>query len=360
MDEMNIKVVKNIRYGGHPRQLLDVYLPVHAKQECQSAPVVICVHGGAWSMSNKSQLTEIGYFLAKRGFTAVLPSYRLSDIINHDTGVLVVHHCIVSLALIGILFYRYKINASNNTGSFAFSALVSSIVSSINLVAHRMRPVSGKYNTNPKRSNLCSKQYRSPDHALDVATSLKWVTTVGYIMFKTMDSRKISILGHSAGAHLACLVANNPFYTRMVGVDHSSIASVISISGVYCQRRLLRFIFGRAIHNMAFDSLKFDLTSHSVKKNSGGYIKAKPFPITECSAVSPPHLLIAAQWDLSLVEQAMAYAAALRYHRVSVKLYCDRKLNTTHFSIWKNWGTTNSQVGDTVVNFLRNVGIRKI
>ena len=70
-----IEVKKDIKYGENERLKLDVYYPrVEVKEE---KPVVIFVHGGSWKSNSKDQFRFIGKNLAKRGYIAVLPNYRL-------------------------------------------------------------------------------------------------------------------------------------------------------------------------------------------------------------------------------------------------------------------------------------------
>ena len=59
-------------YGEHTRQKVDVYYP-----RKPSAIVVIFWHGGSWQRGDKKTYRFIGRSLAKLGYTAVLPNYRL-------------------------------------------------------------------------------------------------------------------------------------------------------------------------------------------------------------------------------------------------------------------------------------------
>lgn len=63
----------NLAYGADPRQKLDVYAP----QMAQNRPVVIFWYGGSWQKGNKANYRFVGTTLAKLGFVAVLPDYRL-------------------------------------------------------------------------------------------------------------------------------------------------------------------------------------------------------------------------------------------------------------------------------------------
>src|SRR5688500_5853546 len=46
-------------------------------------------------------------------------------------------------------------------------------------------------------------------------------------------TRRIVLMGHSAGAHLAALLAVDEKYLTAVGFDRSSVCGVVAISGVY-------------------------------------------------------------------------------------------------------------------------------
>jgi acetyl esterase/lipase len=63
----------NLAYGTDQRQKLDVYMPRMAVNR----PVVIFWYGGSWQKGNKSDYRFVGTALAKLGFVAVLPDYRL-------------------------------------------------------------------------------------------------------------------------------------------------------------------------------------------------------------------------------------------------------------------------------------------
>ena len=63
----------NLAYGTDPRQKLDVYAPRLA----MNRPVVIFWYGGSWQEGSKADYRFVGTALAKLGFVAVLPDYRL-------------------------------------------------------------------------------------------------------------------------------------------------------------------------------------------------------------------------------------------------------------------------------------------
>jgi acetyl esterase/lipase len=64
---------KGIRYGQRPRHLLDVYQPtIHGP-----SPVIVFFYGGGWEEGERGDYFFVGSALAARGFTVVIPDYRV-------------------------------------------------------------------------------------------------------------------------------------------------------------------------------------------------------------------------------------------------------------------------------------------
>ncbi len=76
VSKAGIAVKRDLPYGEHPRQVMDVFTPDGAK----SAAVVIFVHGGAFVRGNKSDNDEIysnvPYYFARHGYVGVNFEYR--------------------------------------------------------------------------------------------------------------------------------------------------------------------------------------------------------------------------------------------------------------------------------------------
>ena len=74
---------------------------------------------------------------------------------------------------------------------------------------------------------LSSINIQHPDHVSDVATAISWVNE--HITRYGGNPKSIFLMGHSAGAHLASLVALDPLWLGGVGLDSSSLSGVILI-----------------------------------------------------------------------------------------------------------------------------------
>jgi acetyl esterase/lipase len=60
------------------------------------------------------------------------------------------------------------------------------------------------------------------------------------------DSARMFLMGHSAGAHIASLIALDPKYLRAVGMDRSQISGMVGLAGPYdfIPRKQDRAVFG--------------------------------------------------------------------------------------------------------------------
>ena len=65
----------DLRYGPHPENLLDVYLP-EGTEGC--IPTIVSIHGGGWFYGSKALYSHYCLRLAKRGFAVVNFDYRLA------------------------------------------------------------------------------------------------------------------------------------------------------------------------------------------------------------------------------------------------------------------------------------------
>jgi acetyl esterase/lipase len=68
-----LNIARSIAYGKGRRGTLDVYQPPAAA----AAPVVVFFYGGAWQSGNKQIYRFVGVALARRGYVAILPDYRI-------------------------------------------------------------------------------------------------------------------------------------------------------------------------------------------------------------------------------------------------------------------------------------------
>lgn len=77
-----LRVTRELAYGPHARQRLDIYQPLAAQQAGSALPVMVFVHGGAFIRGNKDANAQIyanvARFFARHGFVGVNVEYRLA------------------------------------------------------------------------------------------------------------------------------------------------------------------------------------------------------------------------------------------------------------------------------------------
>jgi len=133
-----------------------------------------------------------------------------------------------------------------------------------------------------------------PDFIVDGADALAWLKREGFA------NHGIVLMGHSAGAHIAAMLAYNPAYVETSGLDHQLIKALIGYAGPYDD---------------------FDLSSRKLKRI---FAPAKPLavsrPINFVDQNSPSSLLIHGLSDSTVaVKHSQNLADQLRAHGVAAK-----------------------------------------
>jgi acetyl esterase/lipase len=197
----------SIPYAGKARQTLDVCRPVHAV----GAPVVVFFYGGAWRSGNKGLYRYVAKALARRGYVAVVPDYRIYP-------------------------------------------------------------------------EVCY-----PEFLEDGALAVRWVKdNIGRF---GGDPDKVFLKGHSAGAHIAAMLALDARWLQKVGLSpRFDIAGLIGLAGPYDY---------------------MPLRDEILKTIFGGADRPETQPISHVSPGAPPALLITGSDD-RLVEPGNSTRLAAR------------------------------------------------
>jgi triacylglycerol lipase len=80
--EEGVTILRDIRYGSHPRHRLDLFVPAAAKAS-EPLPVMVFVHGGGFVAGDKSTpdspfYDNVGKWAASQGYIGVTMTYRLA------------------------------------------------------------------------------------------------------------------------------------------------------------------------------------------------------------------------------------------------------------------------------------------
>jgi acetyl esterase/lipase len=212
-----------IAFGTDPRQQLDIYRP---RGSASTKPVIVFWYGGSWDDGARQDYRFVGVALARLGYLAVLPDYRLYP------------------------------------------------------------------------------QARFPQFLDDSAQAVAWLQR--HAAQYGGNPRRIILMGHSAGAHMAAMLALNRRYLLAAGADPDRIIGLIGLSGPYGltpNTPTLNIIFGAPYTPHDWQVLRY------------------------VTAQAPPTLLIHGRADkLVAVSNTEALAAALQAQGVPVasRIYDNR------------------------------------
>lgn len=150
ISEDGYKIQRDVPYGEHPRNKLDIYVPESAIAD---ANVAVFFYGGSWKFGSKADYLFVGQALASKGIITVIADYRLYP------------------------------------------------------------------------------EVRFPAFVEDGAKAVGWVHR--HIAGRGGDPNRIFLIGHSAGAHIASMLALNPDFLGAEGVDVSELKGLIGLAGAY-------------------------------------------------------------------------------------------------------------------------------
>ena len=272
------------------KKQVDLYCP----STTESAPVILYIHGGAWVAGHPSKARHPCESLAEKGFLCVVPEYSLSRATNHQ---------VIVAANLFILFMLTLATISKSVKQILVILVLLLVFVSIFVIfwdwQDRQPPI------------------QHPDHIMDIAAALQW--TQDNIAAYGGDPNQIHVMGYSAGAHLAALLATNTTYMEMLGLSPSLIQSCICISGIYSDKRLAETPLGQQLLHTVFG-----------KRNQ--YYDA--FAIYNVSKQTPPFFLINADIDLNLKRHSFDFHYCLRQTGVYSEIRYYDKVH--HWNILEN------------------------
>jgi len=187
-------------------------------------------------------------------------------------------------------------------------------------------------------------KHRFPAQAEDVARAVRW--TYEHVAEYGGDPGRIFLSGHSAGAHLAALVALDPTYLEQEGVPPEVVAGVAGLSGPY------------DITFMKEDAGWF-LRWYGITPTFGEEAEALEAASAprHASAAAPPFLLLYAEGDIPhLAAQAYRLSSALT--RIGVRAPVYKIEGQNHYTIIYNAGQEGEESTALILDFIAAHGTR--
>lgn len=183
-----------------------------------------------------------------------------------------------------------------------------------------------------------SPDIKHPIHASDVAKAITWIYK--HISDYGGDPQNIFLLGHSAGGHLAALIATDEHYLKDLGFSTKIIRGVIGLDSAAYH---LPTLIGSEPENDYLFEMAFG-------NNSDIWEKASPINYVEKIQSAPPFLLIyAGDREVSKVVN-LAFFDALRKSEHEVDLYHASDKN--HVSIERDLGKSGDITIEKIFQFI--------
>ncbi len=171
-----------------------------------------------------------------------------------------------------------------------------------------------------------SPQVKHPAHIQDVARGFAW--TAAHIGTYGGDPDALFVSGHSAGGHLAALLATDDDYLKAEKLSLDKIKGAIPISGVFVVSRRMKNVFG-----------------------DDAEVCKKASPQSHARAGLPPFLILYADKELgNLGRQAEAFAPTLKKQKVKTTIVMGKDRN--HGSIMMRMAAEDDPATQAVLEFI--------
>jgi acetyl esterase/lipase len=183
-----------------------------------------------------------------------------------------------------------------------------------------------------------SPAVKHPEHIKDVARAFAWT----YKNIRTYGGRsdQIFVAGHSAGGHLAALLAADDIYLKAEGLNLRAIKGVIPMSGVF--------------------EIPEDVRSFERAFGSGNDLRRAASPTWQIgrrangmAPASPPFLILFADHDFLLCgkDAAEKFCRAVQAHNGEAQLFEVR--NRNHLTILINASHEEDPAGKAMIEFIQ-------
>lgn len=253
-DKSGIALTRDISCGVDPRQCLDVFAPAGAKK----APVLVFVHGGAFTRGAKSVDGEIYdnvlYWFARQGFIGVNIEYRLAPAARFPAGAqdtaLAIEWVVANIDRFGGDPERVVLMGHSAGGSHVASYLFDPeagvtphpAIKAAVLVSARLRLETLPGNPNAK--NVAA--YAGDDPAvLERCSAVNHIERCRWPVFVVIaehENRYLDSYGLEFASRLGMVRGEAPRVVQMLGHNHTSTVAHFNTAEDWLGRQLLEFL----------------------------------------------------------------------------------------------------------------------
>lgn len=306
-DFSDITVLKDIQYYNGPgyvphKHCYDIYYKPEILNTDEKIPIVFSIHGGGYQRGDKSSRWRgspvIGSTLARHNYIVVATNYRLAP---HSPIAIFVRSWIFPIIFCPIV---YKLCNTFTSYYYKFVAIL--------LLSQYIYFFIYDYKNRVVHPNFFDDSVVALKHVID---NIKQT-------IPNADTESIYLHGHSAGAHMASLLATDQSYLKNAAINVKHIKGVLAVSGIFDVANPIGTRFGNFGFYVGYASSAFGLFPSLYNSIS---------PVTYVHRDTPPHLIINAASDMGLENCGKRMYDKLKHCNVKSYLYVVP--NTSHSTI---------------------------
>lgn len=248
-----VEVRRDVPYGAHPRQVLDVYRPADAVR----APLVVFVHGGAFVDGEKDRSAEIYgnvcTFFARHGVIGINIEYRLAPEFRFPAGTEdvagAVRWAVAHAAEIGadparVLVFGHSAGAAH-AAHYAYSESAragSAAPAGLIVVSGRVRADNLPENPNAKKVETYYGTDASVYEARSAVSLLRADSVPTFIAIAEFENPLLDVYCLELAYAIARLKRRAPRLLQLPGHNHTSIIAHLNTAEDTLGRAILAFI----------------------------------------------------------------------------------------------------------------------
>jgi len=180
-----------------------------------------------------------------------------------------------------------------------------------------------------------------PVHAKDVAKAIAWI----YYNISDFngDPQNIFLMGYSAGAHLAALIATNESYLEEEGIGLGILKGIILLESAYYDipKRVTSEPYNRTTHQMVFGN------------DPELWYDASPINYIAKNKKIPPFLIVHTELNERHHYQALALKNTLQNSDIYTQIYYAK--DNDHMSLNNDLGKPEDNTTRIIIQFLNKI-----